>query len=87
MDAFWTKTLAQRLKFPKAVISLQHLEVSEISISYALFLTNYHRKRQIFQVYWCRVKRPVQNSLRLSCAFYAIEIAKVHDQSDKREND
>ena len=37
MDAFWTKTLAQRLKFPKAVISLQHLEVSEISIGYALF--------------------------------------------------
>ena len=37
--------------FSKAAISLQHFELLEVSIGYSLLLTNYHHKRQIFQLY------------------------------------
>ena len=56
------KSLAQRIKFSKAAISLQYLELLEILIGYCFFSTNCRCKRQIFQLHWRRVKRVVQKN-------------------------
>ena len=66
------KLLLNASKFWKSAISLQHFELWEISISYFVFSTYYHHKRQIFQLF--RVKCLVQQNL-----------PKIFGQSDERK--
>ena len=58
---FEGKVWLSEFKFSKAAIS-SHFELLEISIYSSLLSTNYHHKRQIFQLYWCWVKCPVQKT-------------------------
>ena len=51
----------------------------EISIGCS---TNYHHKRQIFQLYCCRVKRRVQKNATESWALFVTKIAKISDKSN-----
>ena len=78
---FWKKTWISEFKFSRTAISLKHFELS-IFDRLLFFSTNYHDKRQIIQLYWCRVKRPVQKTwLCNSWAPFDTKKAEKSDQS------
>ena len=73
---------SQKLQFLNNISNLWNFR----SVTSVPQTTNYHHKRQIFQLYWCRVKRSVQKTChRLSWVLFVTKIAKTSDQLDERK--
>ena len=71
----------QKLQFPDNISNY-----CKISIVYSLSSTNYHHKRQTFQLYCCRVNLPVKKTYHCrSWSLFITKTANTSDQSNKRK--